>query len=202
VMEFIERMSTWTWETVVWPGHPWAEDKVVSSGLGGFHSVPLDPTLGLRELVAKRWPDVTTIPGRSSPRGQSWVAETTYFDAHAFDPSIRRHLYDVMTGEELSKTVDMFAMSYGVVHGNASSPGWWTPFPCLAALTGRIYIPHPAEGILMGEPYYVLPSAVEDIDDDAYASLASLQANRHEETAWTKNQLNTSLTTLLGSLVS
>jgi len=202
VMAFIERMSAWSWDTVLWPGHPWAQDKVAGSGYGSFRSVPVDPTAALRQVVAKRWPDTDDVPGRNSPPGAHWVAETTYFQDHVFDPSISRQVYDVMTGDELTKTSDMFAMSYGVIHGNSTSPGWWTPFPYLAALTGRIYIPHPDEGRLMGESYYVLPSAVENLDPTTYSAMAAVQMKQHEEVACTRRQLNETLNSVLGSPVS
>lgn len=202
VMDFIERMSEWRWGTVLWPGHSWALDKVSASGLGTFQSVPIDPTAALRSVATKRWPSVDSVPGRHAAPGVSWMAETTYFQDYAFDPSIARQVFDVMTGEELSKTADMFAMSYGVLHGNSSSPGWWTPFPYLAALAGRIYLPHPAEGQLMGQAYYLLPSTVEYLDADDYQALAAVQMKRHEEIAWTRKQLLETLNSVLGTLVS
>jgi hypothetical protein len=202
VMEFIERMSTWTWETVLWPGHPWAEDRVSGSGSGGFRSIPVDPTAALRAIIVKRWPDLLNVPGRGTAPGAPWIAESTYFHDHNFDPSMKRSVYDVMTGENVTRSAEMFALGYGILHGNDVSPGWWTPWPYIAALTERIYVPHPHESQLMGSPYHLLPHTLEDMDVVDYHFLATTQMNYHEEIACPRQQLHRTLSDVLGLLVS
>lgn len=202
VMEFIDRMSTWTWETVLWPGHPWAADMVSGAGSGGFRSISVDPTTALKWVAAKRWPDLSAIPGRGMLPGAPWIAESTYFHEHAFDPSMQRSVYDVMTGDNVARSAEMFAMGYGILHGNDSFPGWWTPWPYLAALTERIYVPHPVESQLMGSPYYLLPHTLEDMDAVDYRFLATTQMNYYEEISCSRQQLHRTLSDVLGLLVN
>jgi hypothetical protein len=195
VLDFVERTGMWSWGTVLWPGHPWAVDQVYGRGSGGFRSVPVDLTATLRELIALRAPGAPGAP----PDGGPWFAETTYFSDHFFDPSMRRAVYAVSFGDRaLVNTVAMVSTGYGMVHGNAGSPGWWTPNPSIAEATSRLFCPHPDEGRLISPAYYIMPSAMEDADPDEYIAATSAQHEELEKVSWRKSDLHAAMTGVLG----
>lgn len=195
VLTFIEQMESWSWKTAVWPGHAWSPDHL--GDRGSTFSVPVDPTSTLAQLAVERLSAGSGSPSRLP--GSSWISETTYFEDSGFDPSVTREIYDMTLGDEAAtRIMDVYQKSYGIIQGNKSFPGWWTPTPCLAAVVGRLFIAHPAEAEMLGDAYYLLPSAVERLEQSDYHALVKQQEARQEEVSWTRRQLFETLHGVLG----
>jgi hypothetical protein len=195
VMSFIEQMASWSWDTVVWPGHAWSSDHLQPRG--DFTSVPIDPTPTLMRLFQTR---VAAEPHPRTDRpGNTWLVDTTYFPQTALDPSMQMTSYSLALGDgALSKIIGLYRNAYGIIQTNAAAPGWWTPAPSLAAAVNRIYIPDPAEARVLGEPFLLLPSTAEQLTMEDYELAVQSQRTRQEDLTWTRKTLFEALAGVLG----
>lgn len=197
VLSVVERMSLWSWDTIVWPAHPWGEGKFPQKG--SAQAIGIDLSATLHSLIETRIADRPPFHSLDLKKAV-WIAETTYFENAKFDPSITRPFFEVSLGDKtVASVLDRFLVAYGVIHGNSEWPGWWTPNLALARAASTLFVPHPDEGSLMGGPYYLLPSSVEELDGADYESLTASQGKHYEEDlCLPSSKLEATLTGVLG----
>ena len=178
VYQFVEYLHRNVWPTTLYPALPWSQSSAITSVIPNIEEeklfgINLDYQIFEESSVA---PETFNDYWASDYPQNKWTKQTTATLSNEVRP-IRASKWD--SKETISETLTRSIGLLASVH-RASEP-WWSPYIAKSLSLGRPVVTDWRYSSLLGVPWAVLASTVEDMDSSQKSSLALAQAELYKE---------------------